>query len=229
MGFPVFSGITLMILLMGPYYLMYNISSVFETAGTNPLLLTSISYSVLGCFLKSLLLASIPIPSQSTMEYLSIITKVIYLFFIRLILQSKNAKNHEVYVRINVGILGWCIAHTALTYFIPLATDTSLSSDFSLDYVRLILSSYSASLSTYTCFYCMYMLTKPNLYDRKGTIIIAISSCFFIQLFTLGLSSIFGKNNIAPFINLPIFAYLAYYINLNFNQKRETFSNNKKE
>ncbi|OII72812.1 uncharacterized protein cubi_03682 [Cryptosporidium ubiquitum] len=229
MAFPVFSGITLMVLLMGPYYLVYNMSSIFETTGTNPLLFSSISYSVLACFLKSLLLASIPIPTQNIMEYLSIITKVIYLYFIRLILLSKNAKNHEVNVRINVGILGWCIAHTALTYFIPVVTDTSLSSDFSLDYIRLILSSYSASLSTYTCFYCMYMLTKPNLYDRKGVIIITISSCFLIQLVTSGLSSTFGQNNIAPFVNLPIFAYLAFYINLNFNKKREKVSNNKKE
>lgn len=229
MGFPVFSGVTLMILLMGPYYLAYNVSSAFETTGTNPLLFTSILYSVLACFLKSLLLASIPVPSQGVMEYLSVITKVIYLYFIRLILQSKNAKNHEVSVRINVGILGWCIAHTALTYFIPVVTDTSLSSEFSMEYIRLILSSYSASFSTYTCFYCMYMLTKPNLYDRKGAIIITISCSFFIQLVTMGLSNVFGQNNIAPFINLPIFAYLAFYITLNFNRKREKTSSKKKE
>ncbi|KAJ1604501.1 hypothetical protein OJ253_3643 [Cryptosporidium canis] len=163
------------------------------------------------------------------MEYLSVLTKVIYLYFMKLILQSKNAKSHEVHVRINVGILGWCIAHTALTYFIPVATDYSLSPDFSMDYIRLILSSYSASLSTYTCFHCVYMLSKPNLYDRKGATIIAISSCFFIQMATLGLSNTFNQNNIAPFINLPIFAYLAFYITTNFNQKRQGASNNKKE
>lgn len=218
-----------MILFMGPYYLVYNMSSVFETTGTNPMLFTSMLYSVLACFLKSLLLASIPVPGQDVMEYLSVITKVIYLYFIHLILQSKSAKNHEVSVRINVGILGWCIAHTALTYFIPVATDTSLSSQFSMDYIRLILSSYSASLSMYTCFYCMHMLTKPNLYDRKGVTIITISSSFLIQLVTMGLSNTFGQNNIAPFINLPIFAYLAFYITLNFNQKREKASGRKNE
>ncbi|KAF7458792.1 putative membrane protein (DUF2053) family protein [Cryptosporidium felis] len=226
MGFPVFSGVSLLIFLLGPYYLIYNFSIISETTGTNPLLFSSIFYSIVACFLKSLFLASIPVPGRDLMEYLSIITKVFYLYFIRSLLESKNAKNHEVETRINTSVLGWCIAHTSLTYFIPLVTDRSLSSDFSLDYVRLILSSYSVSLSTYICFYCMYMLSKPNSYDRKSVILLAIASSFLIQLTTLGLSNIFGDKNIPPFINLPIFSYLAYYTHSNYEKKKEKSTRN---
>ncbi|KAH8738755.1 hypothetical protein FG386_000546 [Cryptosporidium ryanae] len=224
MGFPVFSGVTLFLTLLGPYYAIYNFSSISETTGINSLLMSSMFYSVVACFLKSLFLASIPVTFLSqgfVIEYLGVFTKVFYFYFMYRLINSKASKQHEVEIRLNTCITGWCVAHTMLTYFIPLVTDSSLTSDFSLEYIRLILSSYSASLSTFVCFYCTYMYSKPSLYDRKGIMLLAVSSAFLIQTLSMSLFGIFGLNNITPFINFPIFSYLAFYTHYNFNLQKK--------
>ncbi|KAK6588621.1 hypothetical protein RS030_3445 [Cryptosporidium xiaoi] len=223
MGFPVFSGVTLFLTLLGPYYAIYNFSNISETTGVNSLLISSIFHSVVACFLKSLFLASIPVTFLShefVIEYLGIFTKVFYLYFMWRLINSKTSKQHEIDIRLNTCTIGWCVAHTTLSYFIPLVTDSSLNSDFSFEYIRLILSSYSASLSTFICFCCTYMYTKPNLYDRRGVVILTILSTFLIQILTMSLFNILGKNNIPPFINLPIFAYIAFYTHQNLQKKK---------
>lgn len=231
MGFPVFSGVTLLLTLLGPYYGIFSFSGISETTGINSLLVTSVFYSVVACFLKSLFLASIPTklvsPQGLMLEHLSIFTKLFYLYFMWRLINGKTARQHEVETRLNICTIGWCVAHTTLTYFIPLVIDSSLSSDFSFEYIRLILSSYSASLSTFICFYCVYMYTKPSLYDRKGVVVLILLSTFLIQTLTMSLFNLVGQNNVPPFINLPIFAYLSFYTYHNFKKQREKTSSKK--